>query len=117
LETLTRLKLALVKLFIFICSAALGAWRWREAMHKDNFGSESFNQGAFGQAFLAFVMAGIPVIFFAVAAYLLLTFLLFRRGEIEDFHARQRIDALKKTLGEKPKGDEASKAEGHVFED
>src|SRR5215471_5728864 len=114
---MTRLKLAFVKLMIAAGAAIIVAWQWGAAMHKNNFGNESFNQGFVGQALLGIVMAGIPAILFAVFTYLALEWLLFRPGELEDFRARRRIKTISRELSEQPKVREAPETPHHDYAD
>jgi signal transduction histidine kinase len=114
---MTRFKLAVVKLVIAAGALVIVAWQWDAAMHRNNFGSESFNQGLIGQALLGVVMAGIPAIVFAVFAYLALEWLLFRPGELADFRARQRLKATYLAHGEEPAALEAPEPARHDYAD
>jgi L-asparagine transporter-like permease len=114
---MTRLKLAFVKLMIAVGAVIIVAWQWGTAMHKNNFGNESFNQGFVGQALLGIVMAGIPAILFAVFTYLALEWLWFRPGELEDFRARRRIKAISRELSEQPTAHDAPETPRHDYAD
>jgi heme/copper-type cytochrome/quinol oxidase subunit 2 len=113
----TRLKLALVMLVIAVGVVFIAAWQWDAAMHKNNFGNASFNQGVVGQTLLGVVMIGIPAILFAVFSYLGLEWLLFRPGELADFRARRRIKAIGRELGEQSKPLNAPEAPRHDYAD
>lgn len=93
---LTRIKLALVWLAVFGGSAPIALWQWNAAMHKPNYGNLRLDQGWLGQHWLAVIMAGIPAIVAAIAIYFALTWLLFRRDELENFRARKRVKAARK---------------------
>jgi len=97
---MTRLKLIFVRMVIAAGISIIAVWQWHAATHKNNFGNESFEQGPVGKALLGAVMIGIPAILFAVLTYLALEWLLFGPGELQDYRARRRIAALRRTLGE-----------------
>ena len=68
--------------------------QWPEAIKNSGFGSGGYNQGMTGTVFLAVLMAGIPAVLFAVSTYLVLSYLLLRRGEREVYEARKLIKSL-----------------------
>ena len=114
---MTRLKLALVMVVIAAGVVVIAMWQWDAAMHKNNFGNASFNQGVVGQTLLGVVMIGIPAILFAVFSYLGLEWLLFRPGELADFKAKQRVEAISRELGEQPKSLNVPEAPRHDYAD
>ena len=99
---MTRIKLVLVRLTIAAGVIIIIAWQWRNFIHKNDYGSGSFNQGLIGQTLLGIVMAGIPAVLFAVLAYLALEWLLFDRGELENYRARRRIAGMRRATGNTP---------------
>ena len=99
---MTRFKLALVRLFVVGASIALGVWQFKEALHRETFGNPMLDAGPLWDAGLALVMASIPVVFFAVAAWLVLTHALFAKGELAEYRARILIEKARATVG---KGD------------
>lgn len=113
----TRHKLALLRLVIGMGCAAIAAWQWQLATHKETYGNHSFGMGMPGTLGLAAIMAGIPAVIFAVAVDLAGKRLLFRRGELEEFHARARVEAIKKALAEKEAAARTPPPSGELYDD
>ena len=90
----TRLKLAFVNAVIVLGAIAIAAMQWPEAVKNSGFGSSGYNQGLTGTVMLAVLMAGIPIVLFAAGAYLALTHLLFRRGELDEYKKRKIIESV-----------------------
>jgi hypothetical protein len=106
----TRLKLALVNAVIVVGAIAIAVLQWPEAVKNSGFGASGYNQGLTGTIMLAVLMAGIPIVLFAAAAYLILTHLLFRRGELEDYRNRKIIESV----CAEAKGDTAARPSGEA---
>jgi hypothetical protein len=90
----TRLKLAFINAVIVLGAIAIAVLQWPEAVKNSGFGASGYNQGLTGTIMLAVLMAGIPIVLFAAAAYLALTHLLFRRGELDEYRKRKIIETL-----------------------
>jgi hypothetical protein len=90
----TRLKLAFVNAVIVLGAIAVAAMQWPEAVKNSGFGASGYNQGLTGTVMLAVLMAGIPIVLFAAGAYLALTHLLFRRGELDEYKKRKIIESV-----------------------
>jgi hypothetical protein len=91
---MTRLKLAFVNAVIVLGAIAIAILQWPEAVKNSGFGASGYNQGLTGTIMLAVLMAGIPIVLFAAAAYLALTHVLFRRGELDDYRKRKIIESV-----------------------
>lgn len=112
--TMTYFKLAAINVVIVLGSLGIAYLQWPEAVKNSGFGSGGYNQGIVGTLMLAALMAGIPIIIFAVAANLTLSWLLFRTGELEEYKARKLIAGLK---NQKDTSTNASKLSNHDFAD
>jgi hypothetical protein len=91
---MTRLKQFLINAVIVLGALAIVYVQWPEALKNSGFGSGGYNQGMIGTVLLAILMAGIPIIIFAIVAHLGLAWLLFRPGELEDYKARKLVESL-----------------------
>jgi hypothetical protein len=91
---MTRLKLAFVNAVIVVGAIVIAAWQWPEAVKNSGFGSGGYNQGLTGTIMLAVLMAGIPIVLYVAAAYLILTHLLFRPGELDGYRKRKIIESV-----------------------
>jgi hypothetical protein len=100
---MTRLKLLAINILIALGAVAIAYVQWSEALKNSGFGSGGYNQGIIGTVLLAILMAGIPIILFAVVAHLGLTWLLFRPGEVEDYKARKLVERLSAKSPRTPK--------------
>ena len=110
---MTRFKLALVRFLVVGASLAIGVWQFKEGSHRETFGNPMLDAGPLWSAGLALVMASIPVIFFAVGSWLVLTHTLFAKGEIAEYRARKLIENARKTIANK--GDAKPVQSGHDF--
>ncbi|MHB8267477.1 hypothetical protein [Bradyrhizobium sp.] len=90
---MTRLKLAAINIVIVLGAIVIAYVQWPEAVKNSGFGTGGYNQGMIGTILLAILMAGIPIILFAIVAHLGLTWLLFRPGELEDYKARKLVES------------------------
>src|ERR1700680_1844675 len=90
----TRLKIIFINAVIVLGSLVIAVLQWPEAVKNNDFWSSRYDQGLMGTIMLAVLMAGIPIVLFAAAAYLALTHLLFRRGEIDDYKKRKIIESV-----------------------
>jgi hypothetical protein len=110
----TRLKLAAINVLIALGAFAIAYIQWPEALRSSGFGSGGYNQGMIGTVLLFVLMAGIPIIIFAIVLNLGLTWLLFRPGELEEYKARKLIEDL---AGKKDAAPETPKSQHHDFAD
>lgn len=111
---MTLIKLILVRLVVVVSAGVVFALQWDSAMHKETYGSEAFNPGPIWKFFLSMIMSGIPAVFFAVCSYLILAHFAFRRGELDDFYARRRVKAVRRSIMGKR---EDLQRQNHVFDD
>jgi hypothetical protein len=88
---ITWLKIAFINAVIVCGSVAIAIMQWPEAVKNSGFGSNGYNQGMMGTILLALLMAGIPIVVFAVATHLGLTWLLMKSGELEEYKARKAL--------------------------
>ena len=101
---------------VLICGGAIAIayFQWGEAVRGSGFGSGGYSQGLTGTVMLWLLMAGIPILIFAIGAHFALTWLLFRPGEIDSYKAWQVISDVsqdvEKTRSNKSPG-------GRKFED
>ena len=114
---MTWLKLAIIKTIIVIGSIVILIAQWHDSMKESQFGNDSFNQGEIGAIFLAVVMSGIPIVVFAVATYLVLSFLLFGRGELEEYQAKKLLKKMSDELPPKPTARQGSEPPSHDYAD
>jgi uncharacterized membrane protein len=91
---MTRFKQFLINAVIVVGALVIVYVQWPEALKNSGFGSGGYNQGMIGTVLLAILMAGIPIIIFAIVAHLGLAWLLFRPGELEDYKARKLVESL-----------------------
>lgn len=91
---MTRLKLFFINAVIVLGALVIVYVQWPEALKNSGYGSGGYNQGMIGTVLLAILMAGIPIIIFAIVAHLGLAWLLFRPGELEDYKARKLVESL-----------------------
>jgi len=91
---MTRFKQFLINAVIVVGALAIAYVQWPEALKNSGFGSGGYNQGMIGTVLLAILMAGIPIIIFAIVAHLGLAWLLYRPGELEDYKARKLVESL-----------------------
>jgi hypothetical protein len=107
----TRFKLAFVNAVIVLGAIAIAVMQWPEAVRNSGFGASGYHQGLTGTIMLAVLMAGIPIVLYAAAAYLILTHLLFRRGELDEYRKRKIIESVcadaKAGATARPSGDAA----------
>ena len=96
---MTRLKLAAINVLIALGAVAIAYIQWPEALRNSGFGSGGYSQGMIGTVLLFILMAGIPIIIFAIVVNLGLTWLLFRPGELEEYKARRLIESIRTTEG------------------
>jgi hypothetical protein len=94
---MTRLKQFFINVVIVLGALVIVYVQWPEALKNSGFGSGGYNQGMIGTVLLAILMAGIPIIIFAIVAHLALAWLLFRPGELEDYKARKLIKSIRTT--------------------
>ena len=109
-----RLKLFFVYAVIVAGSVVIFILQWHEAVAKSGFGSSGYTQGLVGTIMLALIMAGIPIVFWAVLVYLALCWLLFRSGELEAHKARQVIAEVSREM---PHARSTKPLAGRTFED
>ena len=67
--------------------------------------------------FLTVLMAGIPIILFAVVTYLVLAFLLLRPGEPEEYKAKKLLTRMSRRLPPKKEKGQESEAQNHDYAD
>jgi uncharacterized membrane protein len=103
----TGLKLATIYLVIAAGAVAIIVLQWPEAVAKTGYGSAGYTQGLTGTVMLTVILAGIPIVFWAVLVYLALSWLWFRSGEIDAWRAR-------KVLAEVARADASSTSERAV---
>ena len=89
-----RLRLFLIGIVMAAGFAAIAILQWPEAEKASGYGSGTYSQGFVGTMLLAALMAGIPAVLFAIVAYLGLTWLLFKPGEIERFRRHKIIESV-----------------------
>lgn len=101
---------------VIIAGAAAIAWaQWPVAVQNSGFGSSGYSQGLVGTILLAILMAGIPIIIWAVIVHAGLSWLLMRPNEVEEYKTRKIIESLGgDTLSA---NDDKSKMPNRVFDD
>ena len=114
---MTSFKLFLVRLLTVAGVCAVAFWQWQAAAARESYGIPGFGHGAFHEALLRIVMAGIPAVAFGVCAHFFLTWGLFRRGEIAELEARRLIKKTRRALEKETKAVQEPKTPGRVFED
>ncbi len=86
---MTRLKLALVNVVIILGALVIAYLQWPHARadigNADDIG---------GMILLEILIAGIPIVLWAAAAHYGLTWLIMRRGELDEYRAQQEIARL-----------------------
>jgi hypothetical protein len=107
---MTRFKQILINAVIVVGALVIAYFQWQEALKSSGFGSGGYHQGMIGTVLLAILMAGIPIILFAIVAHLGLTWLLFRSGELEDYKARKLVESLSAKSPKAPKPSHDSQA-------
>ena len=99
---MTRFKLVLINAVIVLGSLLIAVLQGQEAFKNSGFGSGGYTQGLTGTIMLAVVMAGIPIVLFAAAAHVALSYLLFRPGELDAYKKLRIIESV----GEKNRTDQ-----------
>jgi hypothetical protein len=94
--TKTRVKVAFVNAVIALGVGAIIWVQWPEAMKSHSIGA-GYEQGVGASIFLAALMTGIPALFYAVVAYLLLSHWLFRPDELKSYRARRLVESISTT--------------------
>jgi hypothetical protein len=107
---MTRLKQFFINAVIVLGALVIVYVQWPEALKNSGFGSGGYNQGMIGTVLLAILMAGIPIIIFAIVAHLALAWLLFRPGELEEYKARKLVESLSAKSPRTPKPSPDSQA-------
>ena len=95
---ITSFKLLAVRLVVLAGGFGVFAWQFYSSLHRPTYGNAAFQNDWISETLRAVVTGGIPAIGAALAAHFLLTWLLFRHGEIEDFEAAQRVASTKRSL-------------------
>jgi len=113
----TRLKLAVINAVIVLGALAIAYIQWPEALRNSGFGSGGYNQGMTGTVLLFVLMAGIPIIIFAIIAHLGLVWLLFRPGELEDYKARKLVESIRTSESPKKSAAPSNQSGNHDFID
>jgi hypothetical protein len=91
---MTRFKIVLINTVIVLGSLLIAVLQGQEAFKNSGFGSGGYNQGLTGTVMLAVVMAGIPIVVFAAAAYVALSHVLFRDGELDAYRKLRIIESV-----------------------
>jgi hypothetical protein len=94
--TTTRLKLIFINTVIVLGVAVIVWIQWPEAMKPPSIGT-GYERGIGASIFLAVLMTGIPALFYAVVAYLLLSHWLFRSDELKTYRARRLVESIRTT--------------------
>jgi hypothetical protein len=116
-KAMTRLKLLAINILIALGAVSIAYVQWSEALKNSGFGSGGYNQGMIGTVLLAILMAGIPIILFAVVAHLGLTWLLFRSGELEAYKARKLVESIRTTESATKSAAPSAQSGNHDFID
>ena len=95
---MTRLKLFVLHVAVLLIGAGVTLWQFQASINRPTFGNTNFQQGWFGETWRGLVVGAFPGLGAAIAAYFVLKWLLFRRGEIEDYEAARRLAKAKQSL-------------------
>ncbi len=108
-----RLRLGFIALVIAAGVIAIAFLQWPQAVRSSGYGSGTYAQGPVDTMLLAALMIGIPAVLFAVVAYLGLSWLLFRPGEMERFRRHRIVASVEGPFDAVP----PPAASGRKFED
>lgn len=97
---MTRLKLFVINAIIVAGAIGIAVAQWPVAV-----GAIGDRQGIASVVLLECLIAGIPIVLWGVAAHFVLGWLLLRRGELDDYRARQEIERLPPPNGPSPRND------------
>ena len=90
----TRLKVYFINAVMVAGAAVIIVVQGPEAMKPHGYGYAVYDEGLAARVFLAALLTGIPVVLYAAAVHVLLTYLLLKPDELKAYRARQLLDTI-----------------------
>jgi hypothetical protein len=112
----TRSKIIFINVVITLGVGAIIWVQWPDAMKSHSIGA-GYEQGLAASIFLAALMTGIPALFYAVVAYLLLSHWLFRSDELKTYRARRLVQSMRTSESPKKSAAPSNQSGNHDFID
>jgi len=95
IETMkTRAKIIFINSVIALGAVAIIVVQWPEGMKPHGYGYAAYEEAWASRVFLDALLTGIPVVLYAGAVHVLLSYWLFKPGELQAYKARQLIATI-----------------------